>query len=324
VSDFIKAEKVVATALGLLLREVTLPQFVWRDAGGDFAGAKDDTISIRLPAYAPARTRALRSGAARTKDNLHERKVDVTLDTDVYKDIGISDEELTLDIAEFGTQVLNPVVIGVALQLEQELADVITGATYQATIAYTSGGDAYTEVVLPARARLNNAHVPAEGRVLLVGSDLESELLDHDRLIENVDGAGIMRNGVVGRLGGFSVAHSPAIPSDEAYAFHRTAFVLSQRAPIVPAGAPWGATRSFNGFAMRNVRVFDPNEVEDRFVTDAWVGANAVQDTGHFTGDPADGGQFVPVEDPANPINDTHAWEDDSARLIRAVKITVA
>lgn len=101
-SDFIKATRVVSTALGLLVRELSLPQTVWRDAAGDFRGAKDDTISIRVHAYAPARKRALRSGAGRTKDTLHERKVDVTLDTDVYKDVGITDEELTLDIANFG------------------------------------------------------------------------------------------------------------------------------------------------------------------------------------------------------------------------------
>src|SRR5690606_34951668 len=43
----IKPEVVVSAALGILSREVVLPALVWRDAGGDFAGAKDDTISIR-------------------------------------------------------------------------------------------------------------------------------------------------------------------------------------------------------------------------------------------------------------------------------------
>ena len=130
-SNFIKAEKVVATALGLLLRELTLPALVWRDAAGDFAGAKNDTISIRLPAYAPARTRALRSGGPLTTDEIFERKVDVTLDTDVYKRVNIDDELLTLDIADFGSQVLNPVLVGIAQKLEDELASEITGATYE-------------------------------------------------------------------------------------------------------------------------------------------------------------------------------------------------
>lgn len=323
-STFIKAEKVVSTALGLLLREVTLPQFVWRDAVGDFAGAKNDTISIRLPAYAPARTRLLRSGAARVKDNIHQRKVDVTLDTDVYKDIGITDEELSLDIANFGLEILTPVVQGIGLELEQEIADEISGATYQTTLTYTAGtDDPYTDVALVARSRLNAAHVPLQGRVLLVGSTLEAEMLGHSKFID-LDANGVMRNGVIGRIAGFDVVSSPAIAPNEAYAFHRTAYAMGQRAPVVPAGAPWGASQSYQGLAIRTVRVFDPNLVEDRFVADAWVGVNTVADVGHFDADPAGGGRFVPVTDPGAPVaGAVNVWENDTARLVRAVKITV-
>lgn len=327
-SDFIKATRVANTALGLLLREVNLPGLVWRDAAGDFRGAKDDTISLRLPAYAPARTRALRSGAARTKDTIHERKVDVTLDTDVYKDVGISDEELTLDIANFGSQVLNPILTGIALQLEQELADVITGATYENAITFTSGADdAYSDAAVAARTYLNNAHVPMAGRALLVGSELEAEFLNNDKFI-SADKSGTtetLREAMIGRVAGFNVYTSASIPPDEAYAFHRTAYALALRAPVVPAGAPWGATESFQGFAIRTVRVFDPDAVEDRFVADSWVGANVVTDEGHYDADPDASGRFVPVEDPDNPITGSgNAWGDDTARLVRAVKITVA
>lgn len=325
-SDFIKAEKVVATALGLLLREITLPALVWRDAGGDFAGAKNDTISIRLPAYAPARTRALRSGAARTKDTIHERKVDVTLDTDVYKDIGISDEELTLDIADFGAQVLNPVLIGVAQELENQVAAEITGASYENTIAHNTSTDDPYETAVAARAYLNNAYVPMAGRVIVAGSAYESELLNSERFIDasRSGSTQTLREAEIGRVAGFTVYNSPAIPSDEAYVFHRTAYVMSQRAPVVPSGAPWGASQSYQGLAIRTVRVFDPNEVEDRFIADSWVGSNVVKDFGHYDDDPDDGGKFVPGEDPADPITGhSDTWLNDSERLVRAVKITV-
>jgi coat protein Gp5 len=293
-SSFIKAEKVVSTSLGLLIRELVLPRLVWRDAKFDYTGAKDDTISLRLPAYAPARTRALRSGDARVKDNLTETKVDVTLDTDVYKDIGISDEELTLDIANFGEQVLNPVVQGIGLQLEQEIADVITGAEYQNTIAYTySSGEPYADIALEARALLSNAHVPLAGRVLAVGSNIEKEFLGSTKFNE-ADKSGsteTLREAIIGRVAGFDVVSVPSFDPDEAYAFHRTAYAMSQRAPIVPSGAPWGATQSYQGLAIRTVRVFDPNEVEDRFVADSWIGATAVTDDGYFDAN----GKFVPT-----------------------------
>jgi hypothetical protein len=293
-STFIKAEKVVSTALGLLARELTLPQLVWRDAKFDFTGAKDDTISLRLPAYAPARTRQLRSGAERVKDSLTETKVDVTLDVDVYKDIGISDEELTLDISDFGAQVLNPVLLGIALQLEQEVADVIQGADYQVEIDFEIGkDDAYLDIALAARTALNNANVPFAGRALVVGSAIEAEFLGSEKFVA-ADRAGTdqtLREAMIGRVAGFDVYTSPALAPDEAYAFHRTAFAMAQRAPVVPSGAPWGATQSYQGLAIRTVRVFDPNEVEDRFVADSWVGCTAVTDDGYYDAN----GKFVPT-----------------------------
>ncbi len=294
-STFIKAERVVRTALGLLLREQTLPQLVWRDAAGDFAGAKNDTISLYLPAYAPARTRALRSGATRTKDQLHERKVDVTLTTDVYKDVPISDEQLTLDISDFGTQVLNPVLIGVAERNEQELADTINGADYYRVITHDlSTDDAYNTVVA-ARLALNDAHVPLQGRRLLVGSAFEGALLTNEKFV-HADKSGTtetLREAHLGRIAGFDVYSSPMIDGDAAVAFHQTAFAFANRSPVVPSGAPWGASQAFQGYAIRTVRVFDPNEVEDRFIADSWVGSNVVLDDGLFVG-----GKFVPTTEP--------------------------
>lgn len=309
-SDFIKAERVVRTALGLLEREVVLPRLVWRDAAGDFRGAKDDTISIRLPAYAVANTRALRSGAARTKSSLHQRKVDVTLDTDVYLDVPITDEELTLDIEDFGADVLNPVISGVARGLEDVLVTEITGATYANEFAIDlsdlKGSFAY------ARELLNKAQVPAGGRTLLVGSEVDSALIQLDNLVKFGESGttDTLREATVGRVYGFDIVVSNEIAPDEAYAFHRTAYVLNSRAPVVPAGAPWGATQAFAGFAIRTVRVFDPDEVEDRFIADAWVGTNVVTDSGSLDAD----GRFVPAEDP-----------DDSGAsdlFVRAVHLT--
>lgn len=324
-SDFIKAEKVVRLALGLLLREIVLPQLVWRDAAGDFRGVKGDAITIRLPAYAPARTRALRSGTARQKDSLHERAVTVNLTTDVYKDVPISDEEMTLDILNFGEQVVQPIMQGIALQLEDGLGQLLSGATYQTTISYTGGADEPYDVLVDAREALDNAHVPASGRVVVLGSAVESDFLKSPKLSE-VDKAGTdgaLRDAMIGRLAGFDrIFKSNAIPAGEAYAFHRTAYVMSQRAPIVPNGAPWGATFSFNGMAIRAVQIMDPDTVENRFIADSWVGYNTVLDYGHFDADPAAGGKFVPVEDPENPITgQPDPWANDAQRLVRAVKI---
>ncbi len=327
-STFLKPTKIVSTALALLVRELTLPALVWQQPVGSFRGVLNDTISIRLPAYIDARQRNLRSGAARTQDNVFERKVDLTLDKDIYLDVPISDEQLTLDIMDLGEQVLQPMVSGIARKMEQNLADTITAASYENTISFVSStDDPYSDVAVKARAYLNNAYVPYEGRVIVVGSELESAFLNSDRFIKaNESGTTqTLREAIIGRVAGFTVVSSPAIPADEAYAFHRTAFAMSTAAPVIPAGAPYGAGMSAAGFALRFVRVFDPDAVEDRLIMDAWMGSATVADTGRYDADPDAGGKFVPVTDPAAPISGhTDAWLNDSARLVRAVKITVS
>jgi hypothetical protein len=284
-STFLKAEQIISAALGLLRRELVLPGLVWRDAAGDFAGTKGDTISIRLPAYAKARTRALRSGDARIRDSLAELKVDVSLDTDVYKDIRITDEELTLDIVNFGAQVLTPVMMGVAETLEDGLITTAQDASYAQSIAYTYGtDDAWKDLIIPARELLNKARVPQAGRVLAVGSGVETELLSTDLFVKaNESGStSALEDATLGRKAGFTIVSVPGLDPDEAYAFHRSAYVMSQRAPVVPAGAPFGATSSFMGYAMRTVRVLDSDTIEDILAVDSWVGYNTVKDPGYF------------------------------------------
>ena len=81
---------------------------------------------------------------------------------------------------------------------------------------------------------------------------------------------------------------------------------------------------SHQGFAIRAARVFDPDYVRDQLVMNAYVGTNAVKDFGHYDDDPDAGGKFVPALDPEDPITGhTDAWENDEARLVRAVKVTV-
>lgn len=294
-SEFLKPTVIVNTALGVLRREIVLPALVWRDAAGDFAGALNDTISIRLPAYAKANTRALRSGATRQRDNLAEQKVDVTLSTDVYKDIRISDEELTLDIMAFGTQVLNPVMAGVAQSLEDNLIATIQNAAYAKSIAFTyATGDVWKDLILPARELLNKARVPQAGRVLAVGSSIETAMLGTPLFVQAQQSGttSALEDAVIGRKAGFTVVSVPGLGPNEAYAFHSTAYVMSIRSPLIPAGAPFGASLSYDGFAMRMVRVLESSSIEDILALDSWVGTNTVKDPGYFDAN----GRFNPTD----------------------------
>ncbi|MDP1793553.1 MAG: P22 phage major capsid protein family protein, partial [Acidimicrobiales bacterium] len=119
-NDFVKAEQVLAQMLGLLERDTVLAQFTWRDPKIDasYKGAKDDTVTLAVPAFTTARTRVMRGGQPIIIDKLTETKVDVKLDTHVYKAIGISDEEMTLDIKDFGEQVTAPAMGSVVRKVD--------------------------------------------------------------------------------------------------------------------------------------------------------------------------------------------------------------
>lgn len=313
----LKPTVIVNAGLGLLVRESVLANMVWKNAAGDFAGALDDTITIRVPIYTKARRRALRSGDTRQRDNLSEHGVDVSLTTDIYKDLKITDEELTLDISDFGSQVLNPSMASLAREIETVVIEEFQGADYpvERVIEFDYGSDdAWKDLVLRARRYLNDARVPMEGRTLAVGSGIEEALLGTDLFVKANESGGTtaLREATIDRKAGFTIVGVPGLDPDEAYAFHRSAVVLSQRAPVVPAGAPYGASSSYGGFAMRVVRVLDPNTIEDILALDTWTGSNFVTDVGVLDGN----GVFEPAEDP----------EDSGAEelFVRAVQITAS
>ena len=294
INTYVKAARIVNTMVGVLSRDLTVPQLVWKDGFGDFAGALDDTITLRVPAYATAaRTRNLRAGvdSPLVVDKLEETKVAVTLDTDIYKAHGVTLGELTLDVSDFEQQIAVPTASSVARGVEDAIVAEMNGATYHTDLALDEA-DPYLSLV-DARLALNKANVPAEGRALVVGSDVEGAILKSDRL-SKFDQSGsdsALRENTIGRMAGFTVVSVPGLDPGVAIAFHRTAFALAMRAPQVPQGAVTGASRSFQGVAMTAIQDYDFINTTDRFAAHVFVGTNIVRDHGTFDSH----GRFVPA-----------------------------
>jgi phenylpyruvate tautomerase PptA (4-oxalocrotonate tautomerase family) len=284
---FLKPEVIAATALGLLQREVVLPQLVWNDAISDFAGAKNDTISIRVPSRLEAREYGWRNDRSSSivLDELDETKIDVTLNHDIYSAVGVTDEEMTLDIRDFGTQVLAPQTYAVARAVEDLLVTTIEGATYATTVTIDEANP--FKAAVAARTALNKAEVPRDGRVLLVGADVEAAMLNSE-LLKRVDESGTdgaLREAQIGRYAGFNVIGSNAIDPSTAYAFVRSAFIFAMRAPVIPAGVSFGQSMSDSGIAMRWIRDYDPTKLRDRSVLNTFVGTAVVKDNTAAMGD---------------------------------------
>lgn len=321
-STYLKATVIGRAMIDLLMRELVVARTVWTDAvsSAEWAGAFGDTVTIRVPARRTARTRVLRAGAPITNDDSNEFGVPVTLDTDVYNGANITDEQLTLDIVDFARQVLAPQVTAVAEGVEDAIAAQIVAATYEADHTIdadsfqTSSVNDWYKIANRARRILNDSNVPKSNRWMLVGSAVEEEMLNNDKFIrfDSVGGSAedALREASLGRIAGFTVLQSNAIPSTDAYAYHRTAFVLGTKAPAVPRGAAFaqgislgqaenmGAQSGMAGINARWLMDYNYADTTDRSLVDTYIGTAQV-------GDPED------ITDP-----------DSDLALVRAVRIS--
>jgi hypothetical protein len=273
-------------ALKLLQREVVLPRLVWNFADAEFRGAYGDTVTLRLPAVLAAREYGFRNNRSSeiVIDDLTETSVPVVLDTDLYSAVALTDEQLTLDIVDFSEQVLNPQVSAIARGLEDLIVETMQSATYGTSLNIADSADGMWGTLLDARKALNDANVPREGRVVVVGSEIEREILSDDKFnrVDSVgDGAvSAVREATINRLAGFTIVGSNAIDAETAIAFHPTAFAFVNVAPVVPDGANFGSRMAESGLAMRWLRDYDAPHLQDRSVVSSFAGCSSVEDDG--------------------------------------------
>lgn len=290
-NTFIKADQIVEAAVLLLQRQLVVANTVWRQPDAKFAGSLDDTITLRVPPVRVARTRTMRSTDPLVADDLAEQQVPVQLDTHVYDLLNITDEQLTLDIRDFITQILAPQMRGVAEGMENVIVDALQGATFDAdAIPFDEETDEPYDVLVDASAALNQLNVPRTERVALVGANVEAALLKSDKLSKvNESGTGeALRDAVITRVAGFTVLGSNALDPDEGFCYHRTAIAFGNVAPALPDGAPHKARIATEGFALRHIRDYNPTNSTgpvDRSLVDAFVGAASVGSGDDGTGD---------------------------------------
>lgn len=308
----VKVEAVIASAaIGLLERDSILAGTIWRDAAADFRGKKNDTVSVRLPAYAVANKRTLRANASRVRSTLSERKVDISLDSDLQVDVALTDENQTLDVQSIVSDITAPSVGAIIRAIDEEIADTMESASYEVEIAWDSSNP--YESLVDARIALDDHNVPDAGRFLVVGTELQAQLLKDELLVPvNVSGSSdTLRRGVIGQVGGFDVLVSKTLSPGVGFAYHRTAFALASRAPVVPQGVAWGQSVSSGGFAIRVMQHLTQDDDKDLLnivFHDTWIGVGVVKDNGTID----QNGKFTPSVDPSNPAND---------KFVRAVKL---
>lgn len=296
-NTFIKASQVVSQMLGVLEREVVLPGLITRMGGDNFTGAASDTVSLRVPAYGgSSTTRTMRSTTQISHTELDETKVDVVLNKHIYKSVRVTDEEMTLDITNFGEQVTMPAMGAVSRGVEDLVVTALNSASPSVTVDLTSS--TMIDGIIDAGRALTDHRIPSGNRFLACGSRVTAALLKSDNLLRS-DYAGnsaALREAMIGRIGGFTAVTVPGLHPDVAWAGHRTGVVLATRAPVVPQGASWGESRTYNGFSLRTLRDYlpdDSNGPADRLLADCFAGVKVVTDKGSLD----ENGVFTPDAD---------------------------
>lgn len=274
---FVKPSLVVQTAVEILQRQRVLQALVTTDGLGDFGGSNNDTINIRVPAIAGAHTRTLRaSDRTLTTDDLVEYSIPVQLTEHVYSAIKLTDEQRTLDIQDFARQVVMPQVSAMAYKLEDLIADLVDSPSYDEVLAI----DPYDTFpgFIDARRKLNDANVPDQNRVLVVGSAVEADILKDDqfRQFQHSGDANALRRAYLGDIAGMRVFRSNAIPADTAYEWHPTAFVYVNRAPKMSEGVVASASYAADNVALRWLADWSYSEIGLRSLVDVFTGYKVI------------------------------------------------
>jgi hypothetical protein len=283
---FIFPNEIIETGIKLLEPQLVLSRLVWRDAFGDWSGRLNDTVSIRVldPVESHQNTmRATGSGRNLIVSDLTEQTIDVKIDRHPYNLVHLTDEEETLDIENFASQVLARQINSLSRRLERNVSELIINAPYDAT--HVGGADSLYEAIVHADTSLNEEEIPMEDRFLVVGSRFEEALRLDERLIRT-DSQGsfaedALQRARLGMIAGYNILVSHFLPKSAAYLFHRTAFAVVSRPPRAPyAGAPAvGATASTDGaYALRWIGDWDMDAQTDRSLIDTFYGDAVIED----------------------------------------------
>lgn len=284
---FTKGTKLAQTALALLRKTIKAPGlFTTKYGVADFRGAEGDVIGVKRPAVLAARRKTWRGDDKIVVDKLVNTKIQVTLDQHIYSAVELSPEEETLDEVDYVRDVQAPQVDAVARDVAAVVVDSLTGATFVNTIKFDQNSTNPKEsdprkVALAARNLFQKSFVPVTGRYWLVGADVSEAIAGHEKLLD-VDTSGLpeaLREGVVGRLGGFTIVELDELAPTASIFTHESAVAWAVVAPVVPNGvAKGGGVAAANGIALTQLWDYDSDSLKDRSIVHAFAGATPVLD----------------------------------------------
>jgi hypothetical protein len=277
-STYLTAKQISSLIVPILTRSIVLPGTVLRVPAGEYDGPNGGTVSVRVRDFVAARQQVT-PGTQIVWDDLTETAVDVAV-KHLYVATKVTDEDLTLKLADFGSQVLAPMVEGIARRSEDEIAGVMNGLAADASFLATAT-EADTEAkILAAREALDVANVPAGDRYFAISPDIATRVLSVSKFVR-VDESGsdmALRAARIGSLYGFNFIVSNALTAGTAVAYHRSAFAQANFGPKPMANGPGVdlSTISQDGYTFRVAKQWLPDFLSMGVVLQTFSGANTL------------------------------------------------
>lgn len=276
-------EQAARATLSSLRRLSLLPRTVRQDFSQEFVAGRGQTVNVLGPisaGKAKVYTKANRTARDAIQFNdLGQEWFPVTLEDQVYNAIRLPDDFATFTLEDMTRQVLRPqaesVVDELAAPLIAEMSAIATDASIPKVVP---DGSNFRQVLIKTRQVLNDRGIPAAGRTFAVGSDLEAAALS-DELLQKVNESGtsdVLRDATIGRLFGFTIVADPKLASDFGIGYHKDAFAHVTRPSRQPDGAAFSASVAQDGYALRWIQHYNPNQLEDQSVVDTFYGATTL------------------------------------------------
>ena len=254
--EFLSASCIAKESLVRLRNNLVLGALVHRDFDCECASA-GDVIQIRKPATFTATEF---TGSNASAQDIVEDKAVVTLDKIADVTVSVTSKELTLNIQDFGRQVVEGAVLALAEKIESDLMSL-----YQCT-AYTSGTagqemDSLKDIA-GARKVLNENRVPMGNRHLVVGPDAESNLIILDAIASanRFGSTQALREASLGRIFGFDMWMSQSVPT------HTAGTATSYSVAGTEGQLTLSVTSATNGHTFKKGDLISVADIDQTFV----------------------------------------------------------
>lgn len=267
-NNFLTPEIIAREALFRLQKTRVFADLVNKQYDSEFRNV-GETISVRIPATLAGR----RFVDQVERQELIEDFIPVKLDRIADVSVAIGSKELTLDIADFGVQILEPMARALNDKIDKDLSSFIYSMTSKNVI---NNSDGTLEPIAALGRNFDKLSAPRENRTVVFSPDHKYEFALNDNL-SKASYAGTsetLREALLGRLYGMDTLMSNNLP----YSFAEVAGTATSY-KVEPVGATFNVKLTDVVPATATIKAGDGfiyNNVIYRFGEDATAVAGVV------------------------------------------------